>query len=141
MVALLLVPGRPFLESRFLRAPFDWLYSLEEEGLLTGVRTVDRVFQRRRDFLSLVVENRGNVELRDVRFDLVVAFDGGGPEERFSSCVPVQATENGRTEATLFLAAGPPYTLELQHPVFTDTEGQAWGIDGHFGFTHRGADR
>lgn len=140
-VALFLVPGRPFLESRFLRDAFDWLHELEEKGELIGARTVDRVFQKRHDFLSLIMENRGGVELSGVQFDMNVVFAGGGPSGRFPSGVDARLAVGERIETTLFLAAGPAYCLQLQRPAFTDVDGQTKGIGGSFQFTHQGTDQ
>ncbi len=137
-VELRLAPGRPFLEERFLGEPFDWLHSLEEEGMLTGARAVDRVFQKREEFLSLVVENRGQVAVVEVRFDLRVMFENGGPARRFSSRLPAHVPSGGRVEQTLFLLGGPPYCLELVNPVFTDSEGQVKDIDATLTYLHKG---
>lgn len=137
-VELRLVPGRPFLAEQFLREPFDWLYSLEEEGVLTGTRTVDRVFQKREEFLSLVVENRGQAVVTEVRFDLRVTFEGGGPAKQFSSRLSGYVPCGGHVEETLFLQAGPSYCAELLNPVFTDPEGQTKELDGDLKYSHKG---
>ncbi len=127
-VRLNLLPNRPFLSDRFLKEPFDWLHTLEEEGALSGIQAVDRVFQKREEFLGLVMENGGEVGLMEVRFDLRVAFEDGGPSRVFP-CRLQQQVGPGRTlEETVFLLAGPPYVLELLNPAFTDSEGQTGGI-------------
>ena len=135
---LRLVPGRPFLEEQFLSESFDWLHSLEEGGMLAGARTVDRVFQKREDFLSLVVENRGQAAVTEVRFDLRVMFEYEGPARRFSSRLPAHVPSGGRVEQTLFSVGGPPYCLELVNAVFTDLEGQTNDLDGTLTYRHKG---
>ena len=133
-----LLPGRPFLEESFLRDPFDWLYTLEEDGRVSGTETVDRVFQRRRQFLSLVVENGGRSDIAELGFELRVAFDNGGPTKRFPSRLYVEIPPGGEFEQTLFLQAGPQFQLQVSGPSFTDSEGQAGSSGSDLQYVHRG---
>jgi len=105
------VPGQPFLPDRHMAEVFNWLNRLEESGTLSGLGVVDRVYQKRTEFLSLVVENIGE-KMTWVEFPLSIAFDEG-PNETFTCRLP-SAEAEGRLEVTIHLAGGPPYTLFLQ---------------------------
>jgi len=131
-----LVPERPFLESRFVREAFDWLHEQEEQGALAGVGAVDRVFQRRSDFLSLEVENQGTVGLSEVRFDLGVTYAGSGPAASFPVRIPAHALPSERVEVTVFLSVGPPFCLQVRSPSFSDVEGQSGSLRGDIEFVH-----
>jgi hypothetical protein len=133
-----LLPGRPFLEESFLRDPFDWLYALEEEGRVAGTETVDRVFQRQRQFLSLIVENGGRSDVVELGFELRVSFDNGGPSKRFPSRLYVDIPPGAELERTLFLHAGPAYQLQVTGPTFTDSDGQAGSGGNDLQYVHRG---
>lgn len=137
-VALRLAPGRPFLEAAYLKAAFDWLHELESGGALSGPRTVDRVFQKRSEFLSVVVENGGDEPVQEVRFEVRVSFDGGEGSQTFSAGVHTPVPAGGQVEETLFPSAGPPYSLELMNPVYVDSEGRARAIGSAPKYLHKG---
>lgn len=127
-VAITLLPHQSFLGHRHLREPFDWLYEQEERGKLPGLHTVDRVFQRRDDFLSLEVFNAGDRAVCDVQFVLRVDFDEG-PSADIACCIEQPVAPDERREHTLFLLAGPPFSLELIDLMCLDAGGQVRSID------------
>ena len=106
-----------------------------------GCVVFDFVFQKREEFLSFVLENRGDADVREVRFGLRVAFAGAEAVGQFQVALQARVPPGERTEATLFVSAGPPYQLELQNPVFTDTSGQTKALGGISEYNHRGPDR
>ena len=139
-VVLRLDPFRPFLEDRFFREPFDWLHGLEEEGVLHGVGVVDRVFQKREDFLSLAIANTGPTSLVEFGFERRVAFGEDGPSERVPAQLPLDLPPGGDAEETLFVHAGPSFALELLNINFTDADGRTEAVSGPFRYVHRGED-
>jgi transcriptional regulator with XRE-family HTH domain len=126
-VAITLVPFRPFLSHSYFREPFDWLFEQEERGRLPGLQTVDRVFQRRNDFLAIELFNFGNQVISDVQFDLKVTFHSG-PVAKIACRLDRSIPPGERLEQTLFLLAGPAYMLSLDEAVCCDVEGQFLGI-------------
>ena len=137
-VAIQFLPDRPFLEDRFLKAPFDWLQELEEAGVINGVRTVDRVFQKRTDFLSILLENQGSSTIDEVWFDLNVKLGDEGPSRTFGSRLTRPLEPGERFEETLFVLAGPQYSLNVERPGFKDAEGQIKAIEGALTYHYKG---
>jgi transcriptional regulator with XRE-family HTH domain len=136
-VQLSLIPERPFLDDSFLREPFDWIHSLEANGELLGRPTVDRVFQRRDDFLSLVVENNGLEDVSNVKFDIVVNFTDG-QVGKFNCRLPGALRPGGRQEQTVFLHTGPPFSLDLVRAVYVDNDGQNLQVPGKISYVNEG---
>lgn len=126
-VSIKLVPFRPFLSHSYFREPFDWLFEQEERGRLPGLQTVDRVFQRRDDFLAIELFNFGSQVISDVQFNLKVTFHSG-PVAKIACCLDRPIPPGERLEQTLFLLAGPAYLLSLDEAVCCEIEGQFLGI-------------
>ncbi len=137
-VRMRVIPDRPFLGDHYIKPPFDWLHKMEDEGELSGVGTVDSVFQKKEEFLSLIVENDRLIPITDLAFELQVAFDEGGPAAVFScrTTSPIPAGES--LEETLFLLAGPPYQLELRNLTCTDAEGQISTVSAPISYRFQG---
>ena len=137
-VELTLVPDRPFLDQGYLQEPLDWLHGLEEKGMLSGIRTVDRVFRNRDEFLSLVARNAGADSVKGLRFDLTVKFDTTGASERFQISRSVSISPGGSAEHTIFPLAGPAYRLRLTNPVYLDFGGEARGAGDELNYRYEG---
>lgn len=137
-VVLQLLPARPFLEEAFFREPFDWLHGLEEAERVSGLDAVDRVFQRREDFLGMSIENRGSAPVAELRFDLSVTFAPDAAAVRFALKWPVSAAPGDRAERTLFLCAGPPFELQILNPVCLDADGASRSLEGPAAYVHAG---
>ncbi len=137
-VVLSILPARPFLEDRFFREPFDWLHNLEESRVIGGLNAVDRVYQRREDFLGLVLDNRGSVQVAEVRFDLKVTYDARQAAAQFALKWPALLGPGQRSERTLFLGAGSGYDLEIINPSCEDESGVSRRLDGPAAYAHKG---
>ncbi len=140
-VSIDLLSGRPFLEGAFFKAPFDWLHELEEAGQLSDIHTVDRVFQRREDFLSVIVENHSEDVVDDLRFELKVVFTGGKPSGRFPYRMPLPLRAGERREETVFLLAGTGFELDLVGASYRDAEGQTRRLGGTHTYPYEGSRR
>lgn len=123
-VRLRFLPNRPFLSHQFFKEPFDWLHGLEEAGSVTGFQTVDRVFQKREEFLGLVIDNGSKRCLLEVWFDLKISFGSDGPSRKFSCRIQHQVEGGSALEKTVFLLAGPRYEVEILNPYFIDFKGR-----------------
>lgn len=104
---------RPFLADDHVSAGFDWLHALEADGTLGGLRIVDRVYQNRAEFLSLIVSNRCDETIESVRLGFTVSYGKQSLSHDFTSfhaetCLPGEALE-----VTAFVCVGPPFTLSL----------------------------
>jgi len=137
-ILLTVAAARPFLQDRFFREPFDWLHGLEESRVLTGLDPVDRVYQRREDFLGLVLENRGSTSVAELRFDLEVTYSGSAATARFALKWPAQLEPGQSAERTLFLGAGPAFDLTIINPSCNDGTGEARGLEGPVAYAHKG---
>ncbi len=122
-IQLTLIPERPFLNNSFIREPFDWLHDLEATQETQGRLTVDRVFQKRNDFLSLISENIGLEDVGNLRLELQVRFTGG-QSGKFDCKLPGILHPGDRQERTIFLCTGPAFSLELLNPVYIDGDGE-----------------
>ena len=136
-IQLSLTPERPFLNDSFVREPFDWLHELEANGELKGTPTVDRVFQRRGDFLSLDVENNGRDGISSMKFDLVVEFKGG-QAGKFNCGMPGVLDPGSRLERTVFLFTGPAFSLEIRNASYNHIDGQNLRVPGKIRFINEG---
>jgi transcriptional regulator with XRE-family HTH domain len=121
------LPQRPFMSQYHLPSAFDWLYAHEENGALTGLQIVDRVFHRREDFLGIEVQNHSDSVLTGIQFDLLVAYDGS-LSDKVSCRIDEHIDSGDRVEYTLFLMAGPAYELTVSNATYTDDSGQIVGI-------------
>ena len=137
-VTLQILAARPFLEDGFFREPFDWLHGLEEKQVISGLDAVDRVFQRREDFLSLAVENRGDRQISETRFDLKVTYASGSATAHFALKWPMSVKPGQRAERTLFLGAGPAFDLEILNPVCADGKSESRSLEGPVSYVHKG---
>jgi transcriptional regulator with XRE-family HTH domain len=127
MVQVSLTPFCPFRSEAHLPEPFDWLHAQEESGRLTGLKTVDRVFQRREDFLELTLSNLGDLDIVKVDFTLHVVFDNGVVGD--ISCVVHRLIKPAQTlRHTVFLMGGPGYHLTFSQATYTDEDDQSWQI-------------
>ena len=129
-------PARPFRASSHVENIFNWLNELEEKGSLTGMHVVDRVYQKRSDFLSLVIENDAVDDLRTVEIPISIAFDDG-PSKTFS-CRFSQLFSGDRTEITVHVASGPPYTVFLQDGQAVTAGHDRVSISTQATYRHRG---
>jgi transcriptional regulator with XRE-family HTH domain len=137
-ITLQILSARPFLEDGFFSEPFDWLHGLEEKQVVSGLDAVDRVFQRREEFLSLAIENRGDRPISEARFDLKVTYSSGAAAAQFALKWPMSVAPGQRAERTLFLGAGPAFDLEIINPVCADEKGESRGLEGPLGYVHKG---
>ena len=127
-VVLRFLPFTDFLDQNHLREPFDWLYAQEESGALSGLGIVDRVFQRRPEFLGLEIHNIGDAALTEGQFLLDVRFDTG-PGGRIPCRIVQGVAPDERIQQTLFLLAGPAFELTVRDAVLTDTTGKVQHVD------------
>ena len=121
------VPFRPFRGDAHLSEPFDWLHTQEESGRLTGLKTVDRVFQQREDFLELSLKNLGDQNILEIEFTLHVVFDQGVTAN--IQCViqgPIPPRQLRRY--TAFLLAGTGYYVSLTQVTYLDENNQYWQV-------------
>lgn len=129
-------PHRPFLGQAHVREPFDWLYEQELQGAL-ALRTVDRVFQRKDEFLSLEVFNEGDSAISGVQFILNVSYRKG-PSGKIACRIEPPVLPGARVEYTLFLLAGPPFSLTLADAMCQDAEGGMCRIDADATYSFEG---
>ncbi len=129
-------PARPFRAERHLADVFNWLNGLEEEGRLAGLAVVDRVYQKKDDFLSLVVENHTTDDLKSVEIPISIAYDDG-PNETFG-CKFSHVLSGGRAEMTVQVAGGPPYTIFVQDGQAVTTATERVPISTQTTYRHRG---
>jgi len=122
-IALRFLPFVDFMSQHHLREPFDWLYAQEESGALTGLNIVDRVFQRRSEFLGFEIHNAGDTALLEGQIVLNIRFDVG-PRDRITCQTARGIAPDERVQQTLFLLAGPAFELTVQDAVFTDATGK-----------------
>jgi transcriptional regulator with XRE-family HTH domain len=128
-------PGRPFLQDGFCREAFDWLHEMEVAGRIPPSQIVNRVFQKRLEFLSLVIENLGGVEISTAAFSLDVSI----PRSRVQRSFPISAVcpiaPGGRAERTVFPdRAEFDFEVEVSQVVLRDADGgvgpSAWEPQG-----------
>ena len=124
---LSLIPFCSFRSQGHLSAAFDWLHPQEESGRLKGVKTVDRVFQQRDDFLELELFNQGEVDILKIEFILHVVFDKGVVGD--IPCAIEGPIGAGQTQRrSLFLSGGPGFHLTLTRVSCVDEDRQSWQI-------------
>ena len=111
-VRVVLVNGRTFRADSHVADIFNWLNELEETDSLAGLDVVDRVYQKRSEFLSLVMENDTGEDLRSVEIPISIAYDSG-PNKTFSCRIP-QLDSGAKAEMTVQVGTGPPYIVKLQ---------------------------
>jgi transcriptional regulator with XRE-family HTH domain len=127
MLRLNLTPYRPFDSHSHVPEPFDWLHAQEESGRLKGLKTVDRVFQQREEFLELALSNLGDLDIVAVDFAVHVVFDNGVVGDVFCSVdAPIAPTHTLRQ--TVFLMGGPAYHLTFSKASYRDEDNQSWQI-------------
>jgi len=118
------LPNRPFLPEYHLGPAFDWLHGLEQKSQLSGLRLVDRVYQKRPSFLSIILHNKGSEVVARADVDLEVEYASLGVQETFhlSATEPVQPGHS--LEQTVFVCAGAPYAAVIRRAKVTTTDGQ-----------------
>jgi len=121
------VPFRPFRGQAHLSEPFDWLHTQEESGRLVGLKTVDRVFQQREDFLELAVKNLGDQNMIEISFTIHVVFDHG-VIANIESVIHGVIPPGQLRRYTAFLLAGAGYHLTLSHVTYLDENNQSWQV-------------
>ena len=106
-------PERVFHSDRHASAAFDWLYSLERDGVIEGLGVVDRVYQNRSDFLSLTLHNRGTAPVASLDLEFALAYQEPQLDHAFSAHVS-EACEPGQSlELTAFVCAGGAFELSV----------------------------
>lgn len=116
--------GRPFLTDSFCQEVFDWLHDVEKGGRIPRCDVVNRVFQKRPEFLSLSVENAGNSEIASVVFSLAVSIPKGRLQRTFSFSGIRPTPPLARAEITLFLSEAEfDFDVEISQVVLSDVEG------------------
>lgn len=129
-------PARPFRPNSHVADILNWLNELEEQGSLTGMDVVDRVYQKRSDFLSLLIENDAGDDLKTVEIPISVAYDDG-PNKTFS-CRFSHLSSGDRAEMTVHVASGPPYTVFLQDGQAVTAANDRVSISTQATYRHRG---
>lgn len=125
-VRLRYAAGRPFLSDSFCREAFDWLHDTERAGRLPRCDIVNRVFQKRPDFLSLTLENAGHSEIASVAFLLGVSIPKGRLQRTFSFSGLRPTPPLAKTEITLFLSEAEfDFDVEVSQLTLNDVEGEA----------------
>ncbi|MBT4141158.1 MAG: hypothetical protein HOE48_24835, partial [Candidatus Latescibacteria bacterium] len=124
---LTLVPFCAFRSQAHIPAPFDWLHSQEETGKIAGLRTVDRVFQQREDFLELAVKNQSDARILQLEFTLHVVFENGVVGD-ISCFIGAAIAPTQTLQQTVFLLGGPAYHLTISHATFSDEDNQSWQV-------------
>ena len=126
-LVLNLLPFCAFRSQGHIAAPFDWLHAQEESGRLVGLKTVDRVFQQREEFLELEITNQSDSLIVQVDFKLHVVFENGVVGD--IACSVGDAIGPTQTlQRTVFLLGGPGYHLTVSQATFTDEKNQSWQI-------------
>lgn len=118
------VSGRPFLSSSFCQEAFDWLHNMETSGRIPPCDVVNRVFQRRPDFLSLVIENTGPSEISAVNFLLDVSIPKNRLQRTFSFSGIQPTSPLRKSEVTLFVEeANFDFDVEISQIALRDADG------------------
>lgn len=126
LIRLALVPGRPFLSEAFCREAFDWLHDLEGSGRIPSCGVVDRVFQRRPAFLSLVVDAPAPTEISDMSCILDVSIPGSQVQKSISIPGITPAVPDRKPEVTLFVQdATFDFEVEVSRVSLRDADGAA----------------
>ena len=122
-VVLSWMRDRLFLKDRHASAAFDWIHRMEESGKLEGPRIVDRVYQNRPDFVSMMVHNKGPQPVERVSADVSVVVTAAG-ETTYSVSVPGPIGPGESSEFTVF--AGVPCTLRVDRAECSDVAGRSF---------------
>ena len=118
--------GRPFLTESFCQEAFDWLHDIEKAGRIPRCDVVNRVFQRRPEFLSLSVENTGHSEITSVIFSLAVLIPKGRLQRTFSFSGIRPTPPLSKAEITLFLSEAEfDFDIEISQVLLGDVEGSS----------------
>lgn len=123
-IRLRYVPGRPFFSNNFCQDAFDWLHNMETSGRIPPCDVVNRVFQRRPDFLSLVIENTGHSEVSAVNFQVDVSIPKSRLQRTFSFSGMQPTTPSRKSEITLFVEeANFDFDVEISRILLRDADG------------------
>ena len=116
--------GRPFSSDSFCPEALDWLHDMEKSGRIPRCEVVNRVFQKRADFLSLVVENGGHSEITSVLFSLDVSIPKSRVQRTFSFSGIRPTPPLAKAEITLFLSeADFDFDVEVSQVALNDADG------------------
>lgn len=122
--------GRPFLSDGFCREAFDWVHGMETAGRIPACDVVNRVFQRRPDFLSLILENVGSAEITTVAFSLGVLIPKSRAQRTFLFSGIRSTPSLTSSEITLFLdRADFDFNVEVSQVVLRDADGNPCASD------------
>ena len=117
--------GRPFLADGFCRDVFDWVHDLETSGRIPPCDVVNRVFQRRSDFLSLVCENLGDSSVTRALLSIRISIPDSRVQRTFSVTGAPAIPPLGSGEMTLFLSeASFDFDLEIPKVTFQEADGE-----------------
>jgi transcriptional regulator with XRE-family HTH domain len=116
--------NRPFLSEYHLGPAFDWLHGLEQNSQLSGLSLVDRVYQKRPDFLSIILHNKGSEVVARADVDFEVEYASLGLQEKFHLSTTESVQPGHSFEQTVFVCAGAPYIAAIQRARVTITDGQ-----------------
>lgn len=116
-----LVPFCAFRGNEHCAEPFDWLYAQEEKGQLNGLKTVDRVFQQREDFLELNIQNVSDLDLIEVSLTLRVVYENG-VVGTIPCIIDTRLAPKQKLYRTFFLLAGPAFDLTVNGISFLDSD-------------------
>lgn len=123
-VRLRYLPGRSFLSDSFCQEAFDWLHTMESTGRIPSCDIVNRVFQKRADFLSLIIENTGNSEIMAASFVLDVSIPRSRLQRTFPFSVSYPTPPQKKSEVTLFLEEAEfDFDVEVSRVILRDTDG------------------
>ena len=131
------VSGRTFRPDLHAADIFNWLNEQEEAGALNGLGVVDRVYQKRSEFVSLVMENDTGGALRSVEIPISLAYDSG-PNKTFSCLFP-QIESGAKAEMTVQVGGGPAYTVILQDGWASLPDDTRGPISTQTTYRHRGS--
>lgn len=123
-VRLRYAAGRPFLSDSFCREAFDWLHDMEASGRIPRCDVVNRVFQKRPDFLSFIIENAGRSDVTAALFSLDVSIPKSRVQRTFSFSDIHPIPPLARAEVTVFLAeADFDFDAEISQVTLYDVDG------------------
>ena len=118
------VVDRLFLKGNHAKQVFDWLHVAEEKQRLPGIGLVNRVYQNRPDFLSLVVQNEAEGPVTGVWVNLTVSYDTLDLDYAFSVRLTDVCAVGQSLEETVYICAGPAYRLSIDKVQIAIESGQ-----------------
>ncbi len=116
---------RSFLPDRHVGQAFDWLHRMEQDGRHQGLQVIDRVFQKRSDFLALSFHNKGAIVASRIDLGLRVHYPSSATEQTFQVIVAETVLPGKSLEVSVFVCAGSAYTMSVAHAEIATPDGQA----------------